>query len=75
MSGRQLYEAKCREYGILKPISFIYPSNRVDYWSKVLLKKMGYNYAREGSSKYHNPRQDGMAASALIRAGLITAYL
>lgn len=51
-------EAKCREYGIPKPISFAYPGNRADSLSQVVLKQMGYLYARAGGSKYFDHRED-----------------
>lgn len=52
-------EAKCREAGIPKPVSFAYPGNRADSLSQVVLKEMGYRYARAGGSKYYEPKQDG----------------
>ena len=44
-------ETKCKEYGIPKPVSFAYPGNRSDSLSQVVLKEMGYRFARAGGSK------------------------
>jgi peptidoglycan/xylan/chitin deacetylase (PgdA/CDA1 family) len=52
-------EARCKEYGIPKPISFAYPGNRADSLSQVVLNEMGYRYGRQGGSKYYDPKQDG----------------
>ncbi|MCU7550650.1 polysaccharide deacetylase family protein [Chitinophagaceae bacterium LB-8] len=52
-------ETKCRENGIPKPISFAYPGNRADSLSQVVLKDMGFRYARAGGSKFYEPKQDG----------------
>lgn len=53
---------KCNQYGIPKPISFAYPGNREDSLSQVVLKEMGYHYARTGGSKYYDPKQDKLLA-------------
>ncbi|MEI6947820.1 polysaccharide deacetylase family protein [Paraflavisolibacter sp. H34] len=50
-------ENKCREYGIPKPISFAYPGNREDSLPQVVLKEMGYKFARTGGSKLYDPKQ------------------
>jgi peptidoglycan/xylan/chitin deacetylase (PgdA/CDA1 family) len=50
-------ENKCKAYGIPKPISFAYPGNREDSLSRVVLKEMGYQYARTGGSRYYDPLQ------------------
>jgi peptidoglycan/xylan/chitin deacetylase (PgdA/CDA1 family) len=49
---------KCAAYGIPKPISFAYPGNRADSLSQVVLKEMGYQFARAGGSKFYNPAKD-----------------
>jgi len=51
-------EDKCKEYGIVKPISFAYPGNRSDSLSRVVLKNMGYKFARVGGSRYLNINND-----------------
>lgn len=51
-------EDKCKEYGIVKPVSFAYPGNRSDSLSRVVLKNMGYKFARVGGSRYFNPNND-----------------
>ncbi len=55
-------ENKCKEYSIPKPISFAYPGNRHDSASQIVLKEMGYQYARTGLSTYYDPLQDNMLA-------------
>ena len=51
-------EDRCKEYGIPKPVSFAYPGNRHDSLSQVVLKEMGYRFARTGGSKYYDMKQD-----------------
>ncbi|MGC4104282.1 sialate O-acetylesterase [Ferruginibacter sp.] len=51
-------ETKCKENGIPKPISFAYPGNRSDSLSQVVLKEMGYRFARAGGSQYYDPQKD-----------------
>lgn len=51
-------EDKCKEYGIPKPISLAYPGNRSNVAAEIVLKQMGYRYARAGSSKYFDPKKD-----------------
>jgi len=51
-------ETKCGEYGIPKPVSFAYPGNRSDSLSQVVLKEMGYRYARQGGSRFYDPEKD-----------------
>ena len=51
-------EDKCKEYGIPKPTSFAYPGNRADSIPQVVLKEMGYRFARVGGSKFYDPQSD-----------------
>ena len=51
-------ETKCKEHGIPKPVSFAYPGNRNDSLSQLVLKEMGYRYARTGGSKYYEAKTD-----------------
>lgn len=55
-------EDKCRQYGIPKPTSFAYPGNRADSLSQVVLKEMGYQFARAGGSQYYDPKRDSKLA-------------
>ncbi|MBW4888987.1 polysaccharide deacetylase family protein [Mucilaginibacter sp. HMF5004] len=55
-------EDKCKQYGIPKPISFAYPGNRNDSAAEVVLKQMGYKYARTGGSVYFTPGKDSYLA-------------
>lgn len=54
----QYIERKCKEHNISKPVSFAYPGNRSDSLSQVVLKEMGYRYARIGGSKFYEPDTD-----------------
>ena len=51
-------EDKCKVNGIPKPASFAYPGNRTDSLSQVVLKEMGYRFARAGGSRCYNPTTD-----------------
>ncbi|MDP4290857.1 MAG: sialate O-acetylesterase [Bacteroidota bacterium] len=51
-------EDKCKAYGISKPVSFAYPGNRSDSAARIVLKEMGYVFARVGGSRYFNPETD-----------------
>ena len=51
-------EDRCQQYGIPKPTSFAYPGNRADSLSQVVLKEMGYQFARAGGSRYYDPAKD-----------------
>lgn len=74
-------ELKCKENGIPKPISFAYPGNRTDSLSQVVLKEMGYRYARSGGSKLYDTFSDPswlipsftMGSSDKLRARTLTA--
>jgi peptidoglycan/xylan/chitin deacetylase (PgdA/CDA1 family) len=55
-------EDKCKEHGISKPVSFAYPGNRHDSLSQVVLKEMGYRFARTGGSKYYDAKEDTLLA-------------
>jgi peptidoglycan/xylan/chitin deacetylase (PgdA/CDA1 family) len=55
-------EDKCQQYGIPKPTSFAYPGNRADSLSQVVLKEMGYQFARAGGSQYYDPKRDSKLA-------------
>ncbi|GEM_PF-1105404 len=54
----QYIENKCKEYRIVKPVSFAYPGNRSDSLPRVVLKNMGYKFARVGGSRYLNINND-----------------
>ncbi len=51
-------EKKCKEYDIPKPVSFAYPGYDTDSLALVVLKEMGYKYARIGGSRVYNPKED-----------------
>ncbi|RXK61774.1 hypothetical protein ESA94_01820 [Lacibacter luteus] len=53
-------DSMCKRYSIPKPISFAYPGNRADSLSQVVLKEMGYRYARAGGSRYYHPATDAV---------------
>jgi peptidoglycan-N-acetylglucosamine deacetylase len=48
---------KCKSLGIPKPVSFAYPGYDTDSLSQVVLKEMGYKYARTGGRKVFEPTQ------------------
>jgi len=50
-------EMKCKEFGIPKPVSFAYPGYDTDSLSQVVLKEMGYSFARIGGGKAYNPEE------------------
>ena len=51
-------DSMCRLHNIPKPMSFAYPGNRADSLSQVVLKEMGYRYARAGGSQYYDHEKD-----------------
>lgn len=55
-------DAKCKEFGIPKPISFAYPGNRYDTISQRVLKEFGYQFARTGGAKYYKADEDSKFA-------------
>lgn len=55
-------DAKCKEFGIPKPISLAYPGNRYDTISQRIVKEMGYQYARAGGAKYYYVDKDDKLA-------------
>ena len=55
-------EDKCQMFDIPKPVSFAYPGNRHDSASLVVLKTMGYKYARTGGSRLYDPKVDAPLA-------------
>lgn len=48
-------EDKCRQYNIPVPVSFAYPGNRHDSLSQIVLRELGYRFARTGGSSFYNP--------------------
>ncbi|MGK9367899.1 polysaccharide deacetylase family protein [Melioribacter sp. Ez-97] len=64
MSKQEMYEqlgyieAKCKEYGIQKPISFAYPGYDTSNIALEVLNEMGYKYARVGGNRKYNPLND-----------------
>lgn len=55
-------EKKCKENGIPHPVSFAYPGNINDSTSQAILAELGYKYARAGSSRLYNPKEDNVMA-------------
>ncbi|MFC0878491.1 polysaccharide deacetylase family protein [Saccharicrinis sp. FJH2] len=53
-------EDKCKAYNIPKPVSFAYPGYDTASLAKVVLKDMGYTYARIGGSRNFVPAQDNL---------------
>ncbi|HYH67754.1 MAG TPA: polysaccharide deacetylase family protein [Urbifossiella sp.] len=51
-------DARCKEYGIPKPVSFAYPGNAVTKDALAVLKEHGIRFARRGGSPEH-PYKDG----------------
>ncbi|KDN55443.1 sialate O-acetylesterase [Flavobacterium seoulense] len=55
-------DAKCKEFGIPKPVSFAYPGNRYDTISQRILKESGYQFARAGGAKLYEEGVDSKLA-------------
>ncbi len=51
-------DARCKEYGIPKPVSFAYPGNAIAKEALPVLKEHGIRFARRGGSPEH-PYQGG----------------
>jgi peptidoglycan/xylan/chitin deacetylase (PgdA/CDA1 family) len=51
-------DARCKEHGIPKPVSFAYPGNAISKDALPILKEHGIRFARRGGSPEH-PYKDG----------------
>jgi peptidoglycan/xylan/chitin deacetylase (PgdA/CDA1 family) len=64
MNRQEMYEqlgyieAKCKEYGIPKPVSFAYPGYDTSSLALDVLHEMGYKYARVDGSRKYVPSKD-----------------
>lgn len=54
----EFIENKCREYGILKPVSFAYPDYKATIYGFKVLQERGYLFARAGGNRPYDPLKD-----------------